>query len=61
MNEDNTWKKFENNKDYEVGVAEFVGHWAETRNNDKAKVNIEKRKLLFDAVITYSQKTFCWT
>ncbi len=59
MNEGNTWKKLENVKNYEFGVADLNDKWSMTRNSDNAKYNIAKRKLLFDAVMPYFKETLC--
>ena len=53
MNEGATWKKFENAANYELGVAELVDKWATTRKCEKARDNVAKRQMLFDAVMPY--------
>jgi len=58
MNEDGTWKKFENAENYEEGVAELVGKWCVSRQQETSKLNIAKRKMLFDAVMPYFKKHF---
>lgn len=58
MNEDGTWKKFENAGNYEDGVAELVDKWCASRQEETMKLNIAKRKLLFDAVMPYFKKHF---
>eukprot|EP01083_Nonionella_stella_P225875 802672_1 len=58
MNEDSTWKKFENQKNYEFGVADLIDKWCITRSSDKAKYNIAKRKLLFESCLPYFKKHF---